>query len=59
VPAEAAQCVTDLAVRAGIRGLWNFTAVEPVVPSEVIVQRVELAASLALLSKRMTEVQHL
>ncbi len=58
VPAEAAQCVADLAVQAGIRGLWNFTAV-PVVPSEVIVQRVELAASLALLSKRMTEALHL
>jgi redox-sensing transcriptional repressor len=55
VPAEAAQCVAELAVQAGIRGLWNFTEVQPVVPSEVIVQRVELAASLALLSKRMTE----
>ena len=59
VPAEAAQCVVDLAVQAGIRGLWNFTAVEPAVPSEVIVQRVELAASLALLSKRMTEALQL
>jgi redox-sensing transcriptional repressor len=58
VPAEAAQCVADLAVQAGIRGLWNFTPVKLAVPSEVIVQRVELAASLAILSKRMTEALH-
>jgi redox-sensing transcriptional repressor len=55
VPAEAAQEVTDLAVRAGVLGIWNFTPVKLNVPGNVIIQRVELAASLAILSKKLAE----
>lgn len=50
VPNVAAQTCTDLLVAAGIRGIWNFTAVQIAVPQGVKVQRVDLAASLAVLS---------
>jgi redox-sensing transcriptional repressor len=59
VPPEAAQEATDLAVRAGVRGIWNFTPVKLNVPPEVIIQRVELAASLAILSKKLAEAMRL
>ena len=50
VPNVAAQECADLLVAAGIRGIWNFTAVQLAVPQGVKVQRVDLAASLAVLS---------
>lgn len=50
VPNVAAQTCADQLVAAGIRGIWNFTAVQLVVPKDVKVQRVDLAASLAVLS---------
>ena len=50
VPNSAAQACADLLVAAGIRGIWNFTAVNLTVPATVKVQRVDLAASLAVLS---------
>ncbi len=55
VPPEAAQEAADLAVRAGVRGIWNFTAVKLTLPPRVLIQRVELAASLALLCKKLAE----
>ncbi len=55
VPPEAAQEAADLAVRAGVRGIWNFTSVKLTLPSRVLIQRVELAASLALLCKKLAE----
>ena len=50
VPNLAAQGCADQLVAAGIRGIWNFTAIQLVVPETVKVQRVDLAASLAVLS---------
>ena len=50
VPNLAAQDCADQLVAAGIRGIWNFTAIQLVVPETVKVQRVDLAASLAVLS---------
>lgn len=50
VPNSAAQACADQLVTAGIRGIWNFTAVQLVVPKDIKVQRVDLAASLAVLS---------
>lgn len=57
VPAAAAQVVCNEAVAAGIRGIWNFTPVKLKVPADVVVQREDLAAGLAMLScKLMTRV---
>ena len=50
VPNDAAQACADQLVAAGIRGIWNFTAIQLDVPKEVKVQHVDLAASLAVLS---------
>jgi redox-sensing transcriptional repressor len=55
VPAEAAQQAAEVAVRAGVRGIWNFTAVKLNLPPGVLIQGVELAASLALLCKKLAE----
>ena len=50
VPAGAAQGCADRLVAAGIRGIWNFSAVQLSVPGSVTVQNVDLAQSLAVLS---------
>ncbi|AQT68972.1 Redox-sensing transcriptional repressor rex [Anaerohalosphaera lusitana] len=55
LPDKAAQEITDKIVEAGIRAIWNFTTVKLDVPDGVIVERVDLAASLALLSRRTAE----
>lgn len=50
VPAEAAQGVVDLMVRAGIKVIWNFAPAQLQVPSDVFVKNEDLAAQLAKLS---------
>ena len=50
VPNAAGQSCADRLVAAGIRGIWNFTSVRLVVPDGVIIQNVDLAQSLAVLS---------
>ena len=40
-------------VEAGIRAIWNFTPITLNVPDYVILQREELASSLAVLSHRL------
>ncbi|MDK2963779.1 MAG: redox-sensing transcriptional repressor, partial [Verrucomicrobiota bacterium] len=37
----------------GIRGIWNFTPAKLNVPKHVILQREDLASSLAVLSHRL------
>lgn len=54
VPAEAAQEMADCMIAAGVRGIWNFTPVKLEVPEHVVIQRVDLAASLAVLSHRLS-----
>lgn len=56
VNAEGAQEAADLMVRAGIRGLWNFTPARLQVPDEVVVQKEDLAEGLAVLSHRLHHV---
>jgi redox-sensing transcriptional repressor len=53
VPAAAAQEAATIMVRAGIRGIWNFTSVKLQVPAEVVVQKEDLAEGLAVLSHRL------
>jgi redox-sensing transcriptional repressor len=53
VPAPVAQSIADELVRAGIKGLWNFSPVHIVVPQAVAVKNENLAASLAVLSKQI------
>jgi redox-sensing transcriptional repressor len=53
VTASVAQSVTDAMIEGGIRGIWNFTPATLDVPEHVILQREELASSLAVLSHRL------
>ena len=53
VPAQAAQEAAELMVRAGIRGIWNFTPVKLRLPADVVTQKEDLAEGLAVLSHRL------
>lgn len=56
VPAAAAKTCADMAVQAGIRAVWNFTPTKLNLPPSVILERVDLAASLAVLSSKLASV---
>ncbi len=51
--ASVAQGIADAMIAGGIRGIWNFTPAKLVVPAHVILQREDLASSLAVLSHRL------
>jgi redox-sensing transcriptional repressor len=53
VTASVAQQVADTMIEGGIRAIWNFTPTNLDVPEHVILQREELASSLAVLSHRL------
>ncbi len=55
VPSTAAQELADIMVKAGICAIWNFSPVKISVPPQVIVQHENLASSLVVLSKKLTE----
>jgi redox-sensing transcriptional repressor len=52
-PAAEAQRAADLMVAGGVRGIWNFAPADLEVPDEVILESVQLPASLAVLSTRL------
>jgi redox-sensing transcriptional repressor len=56
VPAAEAQKTADLMIRAGIRGIWNFSPARLEVPTGVVTQKEDLAEGLAVLSHKL---QHL
>ena len=49
VPRKNAQNVSDMLVKGGIKGIWNFAPVDLVVPEEVKVENVHLSESLLTL----------
>ena len=55
VPASSAQEICDLLVESGIRAIWNFAPVHLNTPEGILVQNENMAASLALLSKHLSE----
>jgi len=55
VPPEAAQGAANLMVDSGIRAIWNFAPVTLDVPTTIIVENLELFASLALLLRRLSD----
>lgn len=55
VPAEYAQGVCNLLIDAGIQAIWNFAPTHLDVPADILVQNENMAASLALLSKHLSE----
>lgn len=53
VPSAYAQSVADMAVKAGATGIWNFAPTHLSLKKGVIVENVNLASSLAVLSHRI------
>ena len=53
VPASKAQEVADLLISYGIKGIWNFAPKDLKIPSDVVMQRTDLATSFAVLSVKM------
>ncbi|MCF7958902.1 MAG: redox-sensing transcriptional repressor Rex [Phycisphaerae bacterium] len=56
VPVDAAQRTAELMVNAGIRAIWNFTPVKLTVPENIVVERVDLLASLAVLTRGLRKL---
>ena len=56
VPKEAAQDAADKLVAGGVRAIWNFAPVNLSLPSGIAVKNEDMAASLAILSKRLAEI---
>ncbi len=55
VPSEYAQGVCDRLITNGIQAIWNFAPMHLDVPDNILVQTENMAASLALLSKHLSE----
>jgi len=53
VPAQAAQSVVDLAIKSGALAIWNFAPTHINVPEGIVIETVNLASSLAVLSHRL------
>ncbi len=55
VPASQAQAVCDALVESGVLAIWNFAPVHLNTPDGILVQNENMAASLAVLSKHLSE----
>lgn len=55
VPSSLAQSITDRLVRAGIRGIWNFTNMELTTPATTAVENVHFADSLLTLGYMISD----
>ncbi|MDL2277084.1 redox-sensing transcriptional repressor Rex [Parabacteroides sp. OttesenSCG-928-G07] len=53
VPVGQAQDVTDLAVREGLKAIWNFTPFRIRVPENIVVKNTSMFAHLAVMYNRM------
>lgn len=54
VPSEKAQEVADVLVKAGIKGIWNFTNRRLTIPDNVSVWKEDLSSGYAMLSYMMS-----
>lgn len=53
VPVEHAQEVSDLAVKAGIKALWNFTPFRITAPKGIVIQNTSIYSHLAVMYNRL------
>ncbi|PKN71140.1 MAG: redox-sensing transcriptional repressor Rex [Candidatus Cloacimonetes bacterium HGW-Cloacimonetes-3] len=58
VPVDHAQNIADLMIANGIVAIWNFTAIKLHADADVIIENVDMSASLAVLSRRLAEKMH-
>lgn len=52
-PTDVAQNIANRLVKSGIKAIWNFVPIQLRVPEDVIVENVNLASSLAVLSHKL------
>lgn len=52
---ESSQEICDKLVKSGIKAIWNFAPINLRVPSDVIIQNENLASSLVILSKKLSD----
>ena len=57
VPPEKAQLVADTVAGAGVKGIWNFTAVDLELPEHIAVENVHMSDSLHALAYYMQDVE--
>ena len=57
VPPEKAQLVADTVAGAGVKGIWNFTAVDLELPETVAVENVHMSDSLHALAYYMQDME--
>lgn len=55
VPRRYAQMVIDALVDAGIKAIYNLAPVHVEVPDDIIIEGIDLAASLSVLAKRLNQ----
>ncbi len=55
VPSDVAQQVTNRLVNCGIKAIWNFVPIHIDVPENIVVENVNLASSLAVLSHKLNK----
>jgi AT-rich DNA-binding protein len=55
VPLDEAQKMADELIKIGIKAIWNFAPIHLEVPAEIVVENVNLASSLAVLSHKLKE----
>ena len=55
VPASVVNTVAKKLVKSGIKGIWNYVPVRLDVPDSVVVENVNLASSLAILSHKLNK----
>ncbi|MDD4848622.1 MAG: redox-sensing transcriptional repressor Rex [Bacteroidales bacterium] len=56
VPKQCAQDVCDLMIQSGIKAIWNFAPIHLVVPDHIVVKDENMAASLAVLSRKLAKM---
>lgn len=57
IPKIEANSVAQIAVEAGIKGIWNFAHMDLTVPDNVVVENVHLSESLMTLSYNLTQLK--
>ena len=58
IPKTKAPEIADRLVHAGIKAIWNFTAVDLELPEDVAVENVHVSDSLHALTYYMQDMQH-
>ncbi len=55
VPATHAQEAVDIAIDAGVKGIWNFAPTHITVPSKVVIENFNFSSSLAVLMHNLND----